>query len=315
VLDGGDGDDFLEGGFADDVMMGGAGNDLYFVDNVDDATIEDAGEGDNDQVMSTISWTLDDNVEMLQLTGGSNPMDGNLSGTGNALANTLVGNGFDNTLDGKGGADLMFGGFGNDTYIVNNAGDQVIEAGAAEGFDTVLSSVSRTLGPNVENLVLTGSNAINGTGNTDNNGITGNGADNALNGSDGNDTLTGLNGHDALTGGTGADGFVYSGTLAAANSDTVADFVHGSDHLDLDNNVLTALAVGDLAATRFKSATDITGTGGATVDPSDRILYDSDSGKVFYDPDGNGAAGRTLIFTLTPNTVLSANDIHIFGTA
>ena len=67
-------------------------------------------------------------------------------------------------LDGGAGADTMSGGAGNDTYVVDDAGDVVTEA-AGEGTDTVRARVSYTLGANVENLTLTGTGAINGTGN------------------------------------------------------------------------------------------------------------------------------------------------------
>ncbi len=135
-----------------------------------------------DTVQAGISYTLGANVENLTLTG-----TGAINATGNTLNNTLTGNSGNNVLDGGAGNDAMAGGAGNDTYVVDAAGDTVTEAANA-GTDTVQAGISYTLGANVENLTLTGTEAINATGNTLNNTLIGNSADNVLSGGAGNDT-------------------------------------------------------------------------------------------------------------------------------
>jgi Ca2+-binding RTX toxin-like protein len=122
-------------------------------------------------------------------------------GTGNDF---LYGGAGNDTLDGGIGADRMSGGAGNDIYIVNNAGDRVVELPGG-GTDLVKSSVTHTLSARAENLTLTGAAQINGTGNTLANTMIGNTGNNILNGSSGNDKLFGLVGSDRLFGGTGND--------------------------------------------------------------------------------------------------------------
>jgi Ca2+-binding RTX toxin-like protein len=126
------------------------------------------------------------------------------------------------TLDGGADNDQMTGNAGDDTYIVNSSGDLVIEK-LDEGIDTVRSSVSHTLGGYVENLVLTGTAAIKGTGNGGHNTIVGNGAANTLSGGAGNDILEGGAGNDSLIGGQGADTYLVglgSGSDLVSNADT-----------------------------------------------------------------------------------------------
>ncbi|MBR0556595.1 hypothetical protein J5J10_12985 [Ciceribacter sp. L1K23] len=202
------GDDTLNGGAGADLMIGGTGNDKYYVDNTNDVVTEAASQG-TDTVSASVSFTLGANIEKLVLTGTSK-----LSGTGNSLNNTLTGNSANNylrgmagndVLDGKAGADTMWGGTGNDTYYVDNGSDTVAEA-SGEGTDTVRASRSYRLTANVENLVLTGTDDIDGTGNVLNNVITGNSGDNTLDGGGtGNDTLSGGAGNDHLLGGFGND--------------------------------------------------------------------------------------------------------------
>jgi VCBS repeat-containing protein len=207
VLIGLGGNDTLDGGTGGDWMVGGKGNDVYIVDSCCDSVTEYCNEG-TDTVQSSISYTLGCNVENLTLTGncgisGTGNCGDNVL-TGNGAANTLSGGGGNDTLDGGGGADRLYGGSGNDVYLVDNACDSVIEY-CGEGTDEVRSSVSYTLGCNVENLTLTGTAAINGTGNDLNNVLTGNVAANTLTGGCGNDTLDGGAGKDSLVGGAGND--------------------------------------------------------------------------------------------------------------
>src|SRR5262249_53115682 len=198
TLLGSGGNDTLNGGAGADNLVGGTGNDTYVVDNAGDKVDETGGDGPA-TVQSSISSILGAGIENLTLTGA-----GAINGTGNALDNILIGNSGANLLDGGDGKDTMAGGLGNDTYVVDAVGEQVTE-GLNAGTDLGKSSVSFTLGDNIENLTLTGPDAIDGTGNVLANTILGNEAANQLSGAGGNDKLTGNGGGDTLDGGTGKD--------------------------------------------------------------------------------------------------------------
>jgi Ca2+-binding RTX toxin-like protein len=223
----------LSGGTGADTMSGGAGNDTYVVDNVADVVVELVGEG-ADLVQSSVTVTLSANVENATLTGSSvidaigNELGNSL--VGNSAANTLTGNAGDDTLNGGAGNDTLVGGTGNDVYVVDSASDAVVEL-LDEGTDLVQSSVAYTLSANVENLTLTGSSTLNGTGNSLANMLTGNGANNTLTGGGGNDTLDGGLGNDTLVGAAGDDTYVVNVStdvvteLANEGVDTVQSFV------------------------------------------------------------------------------------------
>lgn len=237
-----DGNDTLDGWAGADFMYGGDGNDGYVKDNAGDVLTEfhDDALGGVDTVFSSVSHTLGFGFEYLRLFDFAN-----INGTGNEKNNDILGNSGNNTIDGKAGADTMNGDFGNDTYIVDNKLDKVGEHhnNAQGGVDLVKSSVSYVLShmdKGIENLTLTGSAHLNGTGNGNNNVITGNSGNNVLKGLAGVDTLIGGGGRDILVGGTEHDKFVYkaiSDSPAGTGKDVILDFkgngAAAGDRIDL----------------------------------------------------------------------------------
>jgi len=187
VISGTSADNLLDGDTGADAMYGGDGNDSYFLDNINDAVVENLNEG-SDTVYSTANYRLGANVEYLVLQGGA------VQGYGNSLTNVISGTSADNLLDGDTGADAMYGGAGNDSYFLDNIGDLVIE-NPNEGSDTVYASANYRLGANVEYLVLQGG-AVQGYGNSLTNVISGTSADNLLDGDTGADSMYGLAGND-----------------------------------------------------------------------------------------------------------------------
>jgi Ca2+-binding RTX toxin-like protein len=215
TLTGTSGADVLDGRGGADTMTGLSGNDSYHVDSTGDVVVEAASAG-TDTVLSSITYQLGANVENLRLVG-----DSVIDGYGNALTNVMTGNAAANRLDGGAGADVMSGGGGNDTYIVDSTSDSITEL-AGEGTDTLVTALSWTLGAtsNIENLTLTGSAKVKGTGNALDNVLIGNSVANTLTGGAGNDTLDGGGGADILIGGTGADTYVFG---RSSGIDTVQD--------------------------------------------------------------------------------------------
>ena len=256
TLFGGAGNDRLNGGAGADAMSGGTGNDTYIVDNAGDVVTENLNEG-TDTVNTTLaSYTLRANVENLNFTGA-----GNFAGTGNTLANVIVGGVGNDTLDdgGVGGADTLNGGAGNDTYFVRNAGETILDSGV--GVNTVNTTLlSYTLGGNLQNLTFIGTGNFAGTGNAFDNVLTGGAGNDTLSGLAGNDTLTGGAGNDTMTGGAGNDLFKYLAGTTNVGADTITDFTNhnqGAVNKDLIDVSGLGLKVAD-----FGSKLTLTVTGG-----------------------------------------------------
>jgi alpha-tubulin suppressor-like RCC1 family protein len=210
-LKGNDGANVLDGAAGADTLAGGLGDDTYVIDDEGDVVTEEADAG-SDQVRSSISYTLGVALETLSLTG-----DLDIDATGSDLDNTLTGNDGANTLDGLAGSDTLAGGKGDDVYVVESAGDSVVEA-ANEGRDLVRAQISYTLGDNLESVELEGSEAIDATGNS---------LSNTLIGNDGANILNGRAGADDMSGGAGDDIYVVDAAGDAVSESTAA----GSDQV------------------------------------------------------------------------------------
>lgn len=246
---GGSGNDFLDGGADDDHMVGGSGDDIYVVDSAGDTLLEGAGEG-NDTIRSSVTYTLLDNVERMELTGSDsidakgNSLDNELNGNdvanrleglqgddvlrGNAGDDTLIGGTGNDLLDGGYGVDTLTGGVGDDTYVVDTEGDAIVEQ-AGEGLDVVNAYSSYALSANIEKLVLVeGSGAWSGTGNSSANTIVGNSSSNRLDGGAGADTLTGGLGDDTYVVDDAGDQIVEAAGEDADTVESGIDYVLGA---------------------------------------------------------------------------------------
>jgi Ca2+-binding RTX toxin-like protein len=174
------------------------------------------------------------------------------------------GEGNDFLFGGTGDADTLNGGSGDDTYLITDALDVVVE-GAGGGTDTVRSLISHTLAANVENLELIGVNNIDGTGNALANRISGNGLDNRIDGGAGNDTLSGNGGDDTLNGGVGVDsmaGGVGNDTFIVDNSNDVVVEV-ANQGLDTVNATASYTLSENIERRNLLGTAAINGTGNA----------------------------------------------------
>ncbi|MBS9394218.1 MAG: hypothetical protein HEQ29_14105 [Dolichospermum sp. LBC05a] len=305
-IDGKAGNDTLNGGAGVDILIGGTGNDIYVVDSITDTITENANEG-TDSIQSSVTFTLAtlSNIENLTLTGttaiNGTGNDGNNVITGNTGNNILTGGLGNDTLNGGLGTDTLIGATGNDIYVVDSTTDTITE-NANEGTDSIQSSVTFTLATlsNIENLTLTGTTAINGTGNDGNNVITGNTGNNILTGGLGNDTLNGGLGTDTLIGATGNDIYVVDST-----TDTITENANeGTDSIQ-SSVTFTLATLSNIENLTLTGTTAINGTG-------------NDGNNVITGNTGNniltgGLGNDTLNGGLGTDTLIGAtgNDIYV----
>jgi Ca2+-binding RTX toxin-like protein len=261
-ISGGDGDDIINASLGNDLLDGGEGTDTLNYNNTNITApvtvdlnsvsitnfeiIVGTSNFANQITGKSISETIQGGNlnDVLNGRGGDDAIQG---GNGN---DTLAGNDGNDTLIGDMGVDTLIGGKGNDIYQMDSTTDVIIE-NAGEGTDTIQSSVTFSLAtlPNIENLALRGSSAINGTGNFANNTLVGNSANNTLSGSDGNDVLTGGAGNDTLIGGNGIDLASYYNVTASVTVNLTTGIANdgqaGNDTLSQIENIQGSNTAGD----------------------------------------------------------------------
>jgi Ca2+-binding RTX toxin-like protein len=284
-LTGNAGNNILDGLSGADRMAGGKGDDIYIVDNVGDVVVEAAGSG-TDTVYTSITWTLDANVENLVFTGQWSAIL-----TGNSLTNEITGNNLGNILDGAGGADRLIGGLGNDIYIVDDANDVVVELDGG-GNDTVKASTSYVLGAQVETLLLQGTENYNATGNI---------LDNVIYGNTGNNIIDGGTGADQMFGGLGDDTYIVDSQadMVTEWSNAGTDTVRTGISYALGNNVERLTLTG---------TANVTGTGNGL----DNIVMGNGGDNMLYGQSGNdvldGGLGADTLYGG------AGNDVFVFKT-
>lgn len=234
------------------ITVARSGNDLRFTvgGNGDQIVVRDDFVGAASQIESVhfADGTVWDSAT-LQIMATST--------VGTAGDDALAGTGADDKIYGLGGNDTMAGGAGDDTYVVTVTADVTTEAAGA-GTDAVMASLTWTLGSNLENLTLTGTAAINGTGNTLDNVIIGNSGVNTLSGGAGNDTLDGAAGNDALNGAAGADTYRFGrgwGTDTITDNDATANVI---DKVEFGAGIVQT----DLSFTRLGNDLNVAVAGG-----------------------------------------------------
>jgi Ca2+-binding RTX toxin-like protein len=336
---GNDGADLIIGGGGADVLRGGGGDDTYLVDSYDDVVAE-TQDGGNDSVLfagttsnafhSNFDYSLTRSVYPFtpalvirdQSTGVEHlgvydqASTNAVSLRGSIYDDLLTGNDGSNLLDGQAGNDTIIGYRGDDVYFIGEAGDQVIEQ-ANEGYDTVFigrnlpdryntpdpTITHYTLDDNAERIVATGYGAPTGLT------LTGNALNNEIYDNSGSSIIDGGAGSDILTGNGGNDAFVFSTALGPDNVDQLTDFAPGGDRIWLDDAIFTGLAPGTLSAGEYHSGT---ADNWQAQDGDDHILYDSSTGNLYFDADGNGAQAAQLFATVHEGlSALSAADFIV----
>ena len=307
-ITGNDGSNILSDGGAGgaDTMAGRGGNDIYIVNNSGDVIVEGATQGAADRVSASVDYVLKAGVFVEVMTTTSSKDGSGIDLTGNAFAQSITGNDGDNILNdgGLGGADTMAGRGGNDIYRINNSGDVIVESASASGgtADRVSTSVDYRLaaGVGVEIMTTSNSKAVSGvdlTGNAFAQSITGNAGDNRLEGREGNDTLRG---------GAGKDTFVFNTAPGSSNVDTIADFNVADDRFLMSDAVFKAFAPGILSAAAFRANTT-----GLAQDSDDHVIYEFDTGEVYYDSNGNAAGGSVLFAVIGIGLSLTNLDFSV----
>ena len=287
-------EEFFMGFRGRDIINGGAGYDLllYTEDAFFGATHGIRVDMAAGQVVD--SWGQIDTIAGIETVEGTKFADVFFGGAGN---DEFVGHaGLDSFSGGAGVDRVKFNGADGDVTVnLNRATGQVINDGFGNT-ETFVSIEDVWGGPHNDRI----------TGNSVGNSIRGRQGNDILNGGAGADVMSGDEGNDLVAGGAGADNFRFRTALGAVNQDRIVDFNPAEDTIQFERSIVAALPVGPLAAAAFKS-----GLNGAAADTSDRIIYNTTNGQVWYDSDGIGATAAQLVATLLTKPALTAADFVV----
>ena len=328
TLDGAGGNDSLVGGAGNDRLIGGAGVDTLNGGSGNDTFVFEAGS----------SGTTNNRDRIVDFTRGQDQIDlssfGALSFIGTAAfsaegqvrvtsannvtrveVNTTGASVSELSVDLTGTLALTAADFSSNVTVVaptpptppvNPNGPPVVPngPGPAPAVGLNLTGTNRNDQYPANGVDNSGNDTMSGGRGNDN--LNGGAGNDVLSGGAGSDVITGGLGNDILSGGTGADFFVFNAVLSAANNvDMITDFTARDDTIRLENAIFTALTrTGTLNANFFRLGT-------AAVDNNDYIIYDENSGSLWYDADGNGAGAQVLFATLTNNETLTRNDFVV----
>jgi len=305
IIFGNAGANFIDGGVGADIMTGFGGDDIYAIDNAGDV-VDEGLNGGADTIYTNFSYVLGFGASVEILAARDNSSTATMNLFGNELDNFIFGNNGANFLDGQAGADTMTGFGGDDIYAIDNANDRVVEDPGG-GNDAIYTTLSYVLaaGHSIETLAARDNSltvALNLTGNELANTVMGNNGANVLDGGGGADVLFGFG---------GADSFSFTTTLGGGNVDTIIDFTTGLDKILLGGAVgqpFVTLATGTL-----RVGTLVIGT--AAVDADDYLIYNSGTGALLFDADGNGAGAAVQFATLSAGLGLTVGDFVVSGLA
>jgi Ca2+-binding RTX toxin-like protein len=316
VVTGTDGADKVDGGSGNDTVLGLDGNDRLSGGPGSDLL---NGAGGTDTVVYSGSTAFKADLSNFgpQTTGQGKDtlidIENVRSGSGN---DTLKGNSGTNVIEASGGNDRLSGGAGNDRltggsgddYIDGGTGtDTAVYAGSTPVTVTLASKLAQQTGAGrdtiigIENLVSGSGNDML-TGDSGNNSLSAGAGHDSLGGGGGNDWLYGGEGSDTLSGGRGSDVFVFDTMAISSNLDRITDFSANSDIIRLENSIFAALPTGSLSSGAF-----VANSSGKAGDASDRIIYETDTGSLYYDKDGNGPERAIRIAVLDAGLFLTSD--------
>ncbi len=289
---GGTGNDVFHGGTGHNTIDGGAGFDtMDYSDRYKAVSVVLQGTA---TASVSVGGVVEDKLLHIEAIIGSGQND------------ALVGDALNNRFRGMAGSDWINGRAGRDTADYSDKTKSV--AVSLDGSDVVGVTVGGVAEDKIKNIEnLTGGSAGDRlTGDWLANAIAGRSGIDTIDGSEGNDTIDGGGGSDILTGGLGVDRFVFSGTIGAGNIDTITDFRHDTDIIELNHLYMAKLP-------QIVSGREFYAAAGATQghDHDDRIVYNTTSGKLYYDQDGNGGSAAEQIAVLTWHPTLDAGDFRI----